>query len=180
MTKSIDKGKGYELRVAKALTKWAGFKLIRTPQSGAWQGTAGDIIPQNRERSFEWLIECKKEEGWTLEAIIVGQCAKFNDWIEQVWREVKTDYEITNMRRFPVVIFSRNYKPDFIALPVSYITLLGADIVIPTFTKLELPKFSGVIIPLDDFIRFNRFSNFEAFVAKYIYSSAYVNIVNDI
>jgi len=173
MTKSIDKGKNYERYIADKLTDWAGFKIIRTPQSGAWQGTSGDIIPENRERPFIWIIECKKAERWSLEAILLGNCALFSSWLAQMLEEVHSDYVITNTWRLPVLIFSRNRKPDFVCIPVHYVSLLAYGICAPTFIKLNHSSdASYTIVPLDELLTFNSFESFEAFIERYLATSS--------
>ena len=114
--KSKDKGRNYELSIAKAWSEYTGLEIIRTPMSGAWAGTSGDLLPKNREQNFPFVIECKKQEDWNLFQVIKGE-GEFYKWVDQVISEVRKDLEITKQERFPLVMFSKNYQPDFIACP---------------------------------------------------------------
>lgn len=111
---SITKGSDYERGIAKLLSAWAGLKLIRTPMSGAWSGTSGDIIPENSAAHFPFLVECKKVEGWCFEAILAGNGC-FYDWLVQIDGEVSVDKAMTGLVKIPLLIFSRNHKPNYIA-----------------------------------------------------------------
>lgn len=111
---SINKGSEYERSIARLLSTWAGFKLIRTPMSGAWSGTSGDIIPENSALHFPFLVECKKQENWCFEAILAGNGC-FYDWLGQLDGEVSVDKLMTGLTRIPLLIFSRNHKPNYIA-----------------------------------------------------------------
>lgn len=119
--RSSDKGKDYERHVAKILSEWCGFPLIRTPMSGAWQGTAGDIIPKNKTDDFPFTVECKKQESWCMEQWLSGS-GPFHDWVQQAVDGVAKDIEHgRNVHTF-MLIFSRNHKPDYIACTISLLS----------------------------------------------------------
>lgn len=120
MTQSGPKGKEYERHVAKILSEWCGFPLIRTPMSGAWQGTAGDIIPKNKSDDFPFTVECKKTEAWCMEQLLANT-GPFAEWVQQAVEGVAKDIEHgRNVYTF-MLIFSRNRKPDYIACTCSLI-----------------------------------------------------------
>lgn len=125
--KSSDKGKNYERTIARELSKWCGFELIRTPMSGAWPGTSGDILPKNRSQFFPFLVECKKVEGWTMEQIMSGN-GLFSEWVEQVYAEMERDRAMGHDCESFLLIFSRNRKPDYIATRYADVSgwILGA------------------------------------------------------
>jgi len=120
---SSNKGKVYERKIAKILSKWCGFELIRTPMSGAWQGTAGDIKPKQNELalhlsglSFPFTVECKNTKSWQFHQIFKRE-GEFYSWVKQVEREVDEDESMSNQEKYPLLIFSANYAPDYIAFP---------------------------------------------------------------
>lgn len=120
--KSSNKGKDYERKIAKLLSDWCGFELIRTPMSGAWQGTAGDIIPKDRSKHFPFLVECKKQENWSLEQILESH-GPFSSWVTQVQQELVKDLSNGHNVKSFLLIFTRNNKPDYIACPASNVPL---------------------------------------------------------
>lgn len=112
--KSRNKGKQFERKIAKALSEWSGVDLMRTPMSGAWAQATGDI--QTRTDDFPFVVECKNQEGWTLEAVMVGQCKQFDDWWSQVTADVERKQQETGQPVKPMLVFTRNFKPIFVAL----------------------------------------------------------------
>lgn len=112
------KGKSYENRMAKLLSKWTGLPLIRTPMSGAWSGSAGDIVCKGQPGAFPFTVECKKTESWDLHQLLAGTGPFFN-WMEQVVRESHDDMLLTDRAKYPVLLFTKNYRPDYIAIPLS-------------------------------------------------------------
>jgi hypothetical protein len=150
---SGNKGKEYERLIAKKLSKWAGFELIRTPMSGAWQGTAGDIKPKHDTVDFPFTIECKKDENWRFEQIMVGN-GPFYKWLEQAEREAVEDSQMTGQSKIPVVIFSRNYVDDFIAFPYYNYRLK------PPMTIVNNGHFFYAVMTLDNFFIQFSYHNF--------------------
>lgn len=116
--KSSDKGKTFERRIAKVLSDWCGIELIRTPMSGAWQGTSGDILPKSRSQFFPFLIECKNQEDWSLEQLLAG-VGPFQSWLKQVYQEMERDVAMGHECKSFLLIFTRNHKPDYIAMSYS-------------------------------------------------------------
>jgi len=60
---AVAKGKDYERRIAKVLSKWWGSTLHRTPTSGV-NIYSGDIVDDKGR--FPFIVECKKSEQWNL------------------------------------------------------------------------------------------------------------------
>lgn len=154
MAQSGPKGNSYERRIAKLLTKWSGIELIRTPMSGAWQGTTGDITPKNKNHPFPFLIECKKNEGWDMDAVVSGRSALFKSWIDQLIRETREDQIITGELKFPLLIFSRNRRSDYLLLPETSLDLLSpiqcGDFT--TIITIIYKKRQFAIVLLDEFL----------------------------
>lgn len=155
--KSGDKGKSYELKISKRLSAWCGFELIRTPMSGAWQGTAGDIKPKQEDRLFPFVIECKKDESWSMEQVLAGN-GKFPAWLQQANDEIAQDAAHGRHAKSFMLIFSRNFKADYIAVPLTSAPLLPLNHVIVHNTPIAV-----VIYQLDDFITT---ITYDAFVAS--------------
>lgn len=112
--RSRNKGAGYERKVAKLMTDWWGGQFSRVPASGGlnWgsdQRVAGDIVPPP-ESEFPFVIECKKQEGWTFDHIALDISAP-REW----WSQVVMDSR--RVSRVPLLIFSRNHAKDFIMIP---------------------------------------------------------------
>lgn len=183
-SKSGDKGKSYELRIAKLLTKWAGFQLIRTPMSGAWQGTAGDIKPKSQTDHFPFTVECKKDEGWDMDAVVSGKSALFKSWIDQLIREVREDEIVTGQLRFPLLIFSRNYRSDYILVPETNLDLLSPILLgdFTTVVNLLYHKRQFAITLLDEFLdlHYPSVADYaDRFVTHFSYQS-YLSLSDDI
>lgn len=108
--KSRTKGQSNERKVAKLFEKWWGGTFTRTPLSGGWANKAefnvsGDIISD--DPSFPFIVELKKQEGWTLEQLFNPGCKIFS-WIEQVENDSKgTD-------KIPILIFCKNRSPYYL------------------------------------------------------------------
>lgn len=121
MKLSANKGKSYERRISKLLSTWCGFELIRTPMSGAWQGTSGDIKPKDASVNFPFVIECKKQEKWNMEQVLANE-GVFKSWVEQAAAEIEKDVRNGKHVVSFLLIFSRNHKSDYIAVPATHTT----------------------------------------------------------
>lgn len=104
------KGNSYENYICKILSSWWGEKFSRVPNSGGLESLiskqiVGDIIVPS---SFPFVVECKKQEGWSFEQILEGK-SKFFKWWNQVVRDSK------KVDKFPLLIFSKNYSKDYLA-----------------------------------------------------------------
>ena len=112
MTNSRDKGNRFERRIANTLKEAFGVNLRRTPLSGGWAedhpDTAGDIVNTDPEADWPYSIECKNSESWRLESLFTDNHKWFDDWWKQTLDECPEG-------KIPVLIFTRNYCPTFVA-----------------------------------------------------------------
>lgn len=150
MKKSGDKGKGYERKIAQRLSDWCGIELIRTPMSGAWPGTSGDILPKVRHQSFPFLIECKKEEDWCLEQVLAGNGLFHREWLVEIPEKITKDESHGHPIGAWMLIFSRNRKPDYIAYPLSLIPEGWQTVNVLTLRTATTPL---VVMELEQFLQ---------------------------
>lgn len=110
-SKSRTKGAGFENHIAKLVSASLGVTYKRTPLSGGWAKAskiaAGDLVPVDSEQRF--CFECKKVEGWTLDGIFAGKCSLFSSWWKQCIEECPPGI-------LPILVFSRNRAPIYVAL----------------------------------------------------------------
>jgi hypothetical protein len=100
---SKEKGKVYERHVCDVFNEWAGEKAFSRHWSGRNEAPElGDVL---RPSWFEPTIECRKREGWSMEAAL-------NDtWVVRRWyAELKEKARLHLM----LLVFSRNGQPDFL------------------------------------------------------------------
>jgi hypothetical protein len=141
--KSIVKGSTFERKVAKILSEWVGFKLVRTPMSGAWSGSDSDIWPNDPTNIFQLSVECKCTEGWNFHQIMLG-IGPFFDWLQQAVDQAHPD-------QAPILIFSANRKPTYICLPVLIMPLDGFSVSAKLFIFRGQRTF--MITVLDQFVQ---------------------------
>lgn len=71
MTNPRRKGSKFERDVAKILSEWSGIELTRTPRSGGMaESFPADVMPKDRLERFAFMVECKHQEGWSVDALI--------------------------------------------------------------------------------------------------------------
>jgi len=106
--KSKRKGNNNERNLAKQFQEWWGEgQFQRTPSSGGWSTkvareeyrTAGDLVAS--DPNFLWCVELKKQEAWTMDAVIHGKCAKVAGWWKQTVDETPNTLK-------PLLVFSKN------------------------------------------------------------------------
>lgn len=111
--KSRNKGASFENKIARMIGSALGITLRRTPLSGGWAtgnaNVAGDIVCVDDTINFPYCVECKKQEGWKLESLLLYDHAWFDAW----WEQLMTECPNT---KIPVLVFSRNYQPEFVAI----------------------------------------------------------------
>lgn len=106
------KGSTYERAIAKHFAKWSNSDVKRVPLSGGWAKEAkfdvkNDLV--STDKYFPVGVECKKQEKWKMEDLLVNKKSKVFDWWEQVNEEcVKW--------RFPLLVFTRNFCADFVMI----------------------------------------------------------------
>lgn len=122
---SKQKGNSFELKVAKILTDWSGEEFHRTPMSGAlhWSNdkrVVSDIVPPNN-MEFPFSIECKNQENpWDFDSIIKKTSVLWKHW-EQAESDAMSEGLV------PMLIFTRNYRDDYIAIPENIYGILYGD-----------------------------------------------------
>lgn len=135
--KSRRKGGNHERKVVTALSEWwtnGGDKnaFARTPRSGAWKFPL-DIVPP---RGCPLLVSCKNEERWAgLEMLLESDGAFKTYWNEldiaynDILKHENLFMSVTGVGHenvISVLIFTRNFKPDYIMMNVSdYNALVG-------------------------------------------------------
>lgn len=100
------KGKTYERKVAKILSKAFNTKVQRVPCSGAFEDWKGDLRDLTGVlKSFVW--ECKHQE-------------RLN-----IWDCLRQSQAQSSAGRIPVLVFTKNYEKDFVALELQdFISIL--------------------------------------------------------
>jgi len=100
---SKQKGKIYERHVCEVLNKWADEDAFSRHWSGRNEAPElGDVL---RPKWFEPTIECRKREGWSMEASLRA------DWIVRQWY---TQLKEKARGGLMLLVFSRNGQPDFL------------------------------------------------------------------
>ncbi len=103
------KGSTFERTVAKQMTEWLGFKVSRTPSSGAygtregWSSLSGDLM---FAQDFPFYCELKCRETFKLEDVFSG-AGEFWQWQHQTWTEAKQH------GKRPLLICKRNHAEPF-------------------------------------------------------------------
>lgn len=111
------KGNGYELKIAKILCAAWGFKLVRTPNSGAFKKLApADIIPEDRQLwlDFPYHLECKNRVGWRLEQLLSNDHCQVIDWYKE--EEAKQVAEVGDKfyEKQMLLIFTKNHDANYV------------------------------------------------------------------
>ena len=153
---SKTKGSGYELKIAKILSRYWGEEFNRTPMSGGlhWKQdnrVAGDIVtPPNS--IYPWTTECKKREEWSLEQVLKG-----TGDVEKWWAQAVGDGERVGLR--PLLIFSKNFAPDYVMLAfndfetiMKYKGLFSSQVPFNYFVVHKVGTEMRVVLNLNDFV----------------------------
>ncbi|AIW03287.1 holliday junction resolvase [Bacillus phage Mater] len=163
---SKQKGSSYELKLAKALSKWSGEQVHRVPQSGAgghtWGADSrmnGDIVfPVTSNNSF--IYEAKKREGWGLHNLFLNN-GEIKTWFEQVVMDAR---RMAEHGMSPCLIFSKNRDKDYVLLPYVVEIYLALNKKYPvsrqtvTFDNIrgETQYFDTLLTTLDGFTSFDK------------------------
>lgn len=146
--KSKDKGADFERLVAKMFANVYGMLFRRTPLSGGWAKdadvAAGDLVCVD-DPDFGYCVECKKEEGWCLESLFTDKHAWFDAWWKQLVEECPEDKE-------PLLVFSRNYMPIFVAVRSAAIYGFSFQFL---FLHHESEEQAIVVALLEDFLEWD-------------------------
>jgi len=125
------KGSNFERRIAKVLSKALGKEIKRSPGSGGFDKTTfpGDVYSKN---GLLFNFELKDKEQWSFKALFSFDTSPFASWWEQsstdinVWREHNPD-DVGRLYKHTVVIFSKNYHPDYIMVAGDLFTKLNVS-----------------------------------------------------
>lgn len=113
------KGSTFERVVAKEFAVWTKDVVKRTPMSGGWSrekafDVAGDLV-FTRVKTLH--VECKKQEGWALEDLLIGvNKNKVRSWWRQCTRECPKDAS-GRYAKLPLLVFARNRVAPLVMLP---------------------------------------------------------------
>jgi hypothetical protein len=146
------KGKSFERAVAQVLGAWCGIELGRVPMSGAWACRKADIWPKDPQIDFPLAVECKKSEAWCLDQLFAGQ-GPFFDWVEQAESQGKEMLTKTGRFYLPVLIFSRNRRPMYIAARAAGVNVVGR-----CYMCISVGDISYMVMELADFIALNPYA----------------------
>jgi len=128
------KGHNYENEVAKILSVWSKVQWKRVPMSGGWGSkdiASGDIFctlefDKKNPIIMPLSIELKNAQAWELVHFFKDtDSSPIGSW----WQQSSDDAR--KSKKIPVVIFSKNYFPNFIMLPSN---------ILPKLTKLLKKK----------------------------------------
>ena len=128
------KGHSYENKIAKILSEWSKVQWKRVPMSGGWGSkdiASGDIFcTLEFDKKVPIItpisIECKATESWELVHFFKDtDSSPIGSW----WQQSSDDAK--KSKKIPIVIFSKNYFPNFIMLPSN---------ILPKLTKLLKKK----------------------------------------
>lgn len=120
--KSKRKGSSFELKIAKQLQEWWGDgQFARSPGSGGWGrpqhregfNAAGDVITTSK--TFPWCVECKHQEGWTLDQLLLNEGCIIWSWWEQAKDECPAGL-------IPLLIFKKNRQEPLIMTSIDHYT----------------------------------------------------------
>ena len=157
--KSKRKGSSFELKTSKEFQKWWGKgEFCRSPGSGGWgrpqhkQGfnASGDIITTNRD--FPWCLECKNQEGWSLDQLLLNDGCIIHSWWEQTVDETPDDLT-------PMLIFKKNRQKPMVMVFTDVQESFGALLIdkLPPgarkFFTVDRNKRAVAIFTLEDFFK---------------------------
>jgi hypothetical protein len=120
-----NKGSSFENKVAKLFSKWTGFRIKRTPMSGGFskEGSyAGDLNCVLPEESsiFPFIVECKNQECWSFDNILVAKNKIFNFWDQAADEGEKAG-------KIPLLIVTKNYCSDFMFVDANTVEVFESD-----------------------------------------------------
>lgn len=130
--KAKRKGSQQERKLAKALGAWWGSTFRRTPMSGGSvlkedYDLAGDV--STADKSFRFHVESKKQECFgRFHNLFFKKKHPFWKWWDQCLSDCPED-------RIPLLIFTRNYYPEFVAFERKFLDCFGQDVSCPKFIQ---------------------------------------------
>jgi hypothetical protein len=149
--KAKRKGSTYERTLCKVFGALWGSKFFRTPMSGGSQlkhdyNLAGDI--STPDETFPYHVEAKNQEALkSFHNIFVSKKCPVWKWWGQATTECPVD-------KIPLLIFTRNYMPSFVMMPLNYGGLLecAAGFSLGEFIRVE----NCALMTLDKFLLFDK------------------------
>lgn len=136
-TSARQKGKDFEARVGILLGMWwSGYPYPRAHGSGS-STTQRAIAHDGRELfyagdlyippEFPWCVECKNQQGWSLDSIINQTCKiVFVDWWNQCVRDA------SRVDKDPLLVFKKNrLTPLFVTRRASVEKYLSFEYLLP-------------------------------------------------
>ena len=169
--KAKRKGSTYERTLCKAFASLWGSKFFRTPMSGGSQlkydyNLAGDV--STPDETFPYHVEAKNQEALkSFHNIFVSPKCPVWKWWNQATTECPDD-------KVPLVIFTRNYMPSFVMMPLSYGALL--DKVDPQGEFIRVQECA--IMTLDRFITFDKESHTDSSLEYLSWEGEYVLVMD--
>lgn len=161
------KGRSYENDMTKVFAEWSGLKWKRVPMSGGFQKSvvSGDIFcvqeyEEKRDVRIPFSFELKNRTAWDLVQFF-KDADKFQ--VKEWWAQSCNDANINN--KYPALIFTKNYYPDFIMLQLTILNKLQ-KLVKQSWKKFPyisctMDKDEEVIVlPLPDFLSWIDFPTF--------------------
>lgn len=122
------KGSRNELVLAKLFEMWWGHgSFARTPMSGGWATPAhrdgfrthGDIITTALD--FPFTVEAKKQEAWSLDALLHNEKCKVHEWYDQAVKGTPRDV-------MPLLVATRNRQPQVVIFEAARMEILLANL----------------------------------------------------
>lgn len=119
-----NKGNGFERKVAKMLSEWAGVKFMRTPSSGAIHNfqdkrVVSDIVAPLSIGQFPFSIECKNVEcSWEWSTFLEGTSVTIN----KHWDQCVTDARREGL--VPLLVVTKNFRDIYGVMPSAVWELL--------------------------------------------------------
>ncbi len=124
--RSRNKGSRAEREVCRLFQQHLGGTWSRVPLSGGWGNrrdfeTCGDVITTLPD--FPFTIECKNAEGWHLEHLLTHPDTCL---IARWWQQ--TCAEATEAGKKPMLVFTRNFQPLYVAVRSEDCALAGSGV----------------------------------------------------
>lgn len=161
------KGSRFERKIARELSLWLtdgsdDTQLIRSKQSGGWSrkkgNQFGDLAPNGSRGQLlrsVFVIECKAREDFKFQHIWSSLEPGLYAW----WNQVVS--ESSEVDAVPMLVYSKNYAPNLVGFPPSFVeilfpeartmTVFWPDLDIPPITLLEFDQLK--VIDPDYFIK---------------------------
>jgi len=118
--RSRNKGAQFERTIAKALTKWFGFEVRRTPMSGAYGShwnLGGDLM---FTEEVPWFAELKNTQVWEPSKVTHSSSA-FHKWVQKAHEEAPEGHEV-------IIIAKRNFGQPFFIADIEYFESIGISL----------------------------------------------------